>query len=171
MKGNHLRKSVLVMTCVLASTGFLYAQARQIPANAALADQFGNETRIGQLAATRTVVVMYSAEREAGDCLKAWFQGLKAELAQNARLPADTVLLAVADLGAVPFFVPKNAIIKQLVADYPDVPMLLDWKGSLGLVLSAGKSKATATVYAGGRFLGQTSGEFTAEKAVPLLDF
>lgn len=109
-------------------------------------------------------MVIYSAEREAGDYLKAWHQGLK------ARLPADTALLAVADLGAVPFFVPKNAIIKQLAADYPDVPMLLDWKGSLGPVLAAGKSKATVTVYSGGRMLRQETGDYTAGKAVTLLE-
>jgi hypothetical protein len=154
----------LILLFALATTGPLLAQARQIPANAILSDQSGTETRIGQLAATRTVVVIYSAEREAGDYLKAWYQGLK------ARLPADAILLAVADLGAVPFFVPKNAIIKQLAADYPDVPMLLDWKGSLGPVLSAGRSKATATVYSGGRLQSPASGEYSTERAGTLLE-
>jgi hypothetical protein len=154
----------LVLLFALATTGPLLAQARQIPANAILSDQSGTETRIGQLAATRNLVVIYSAEREAGDYLKAWYQGLR------ARLPADAVLLAVADLGAVPFFVPKNAIIRQLAADYPDVPMLLDWKGSLGPMLSAGRSKATATVYSGGRLQSQVSGEYSTERAGTLLE-
>jgi hypothetical protein len=164
MNNYRLHGIWLAVMLALVSASPLLAQARQIPVNTILSDQFGTEVRIGQLAATRTVVVIYSAEREAGDYLKAWYQGLK------ARLPADAVLLAVADLGAVPFFVPKNAIIKQLVADYPDVPMLLDWKGSLEPVLSAGKSSATATVYSGGSLQTQASGEYTTASGGTLLE-
>lgn len=163
MKSKPLHAPWLVAIFALIATAPLLAQARQIPSNTTLSDQSGTESRIGQLAATRTMVVLYSAEREAGEYLKAWYQGLK------AKLPTDAILLAVADLSAVPFFVPKNAIIKQLAADYPEVPMLLDWKGSLGPVLSAGKSKATATVYAGGRPQMQVTGEYTEAQAGRLL--
>lgn len=164
MNNYRLYGTWLAVILALISAGPLLAQARQIPSNTTLSDQFGTESRVGQLGATSTLVVLYSAEREAGDYLNAWHQGLK------PRLPADAILLAVADLGAVPFFVPKNAIIKQLVADYPEVPMLLDWKGTLGPALSAGKSKATVTLYSKGRPQLQLSGEYSAERASTLLE-
>ena len=164
MNSKRLPGTWMVAIFTLVATGPLLAQARQIPANTILSDQFETESRISQLAATRSIVVIYSAEREAGDYLRTWYQALR------AKLPTDTPLLAVADLGAVPFFVPKNAIIKQLAADYPDLSILLDWKGSLGTILAAGKSTATATVYAGSRQQMQVTGGYTAEKAGTLLE-
>lgn len=164
MHRKRLHTTWLVSLFSLVATVQLLAQARQIPSNATLSDQFGTEVRLGQLAVSGSLVVIYSAEREAGDYLKAWYQALR------ARLPADTILLAVAGLGSVPFFVPRNAIIKQLVADYPDLPILLDWQDSLGPVLSAGKSKATATSYAGGRPLMHVIGEYTATQTARLLE-
>jgi hypothetical protein len=92
MKNYRLPVTWLVVLLALVATFPLLAQAGQIPLNTTLSDQFGTESSIGQLAASRTVVVVYSAEREAGDYLKAWHQGL------NTQLPADTVLLAVAKL-------------------------------------------------------------------------
>ena len=109
------------------------------------------------------MVVLYSAEREAGEYLNAWNQGIR------ARLPPDVLLNAVADLGAVPFFVPKNAIIKQLALDYPNLPILLDWKGSLGPLLSVGRYKTTASLFIGGRMQSQVIGEYSTDKAAELL--
>jgi hypothetical protein len=54
----------LMLLLALAGASPLLAQAGQIPPNAVLSDQFESETRLGQLAATRTLVVLYSAERE-----------------------------------------------------------------------------------------------------------
>jgi hypothetical protein len=51
MKNYRLHGTWLVAIFALVATVPLLAQAGQIPSNATLSDQFGTESRIGQLAA------------------------------------------------------------------------------------------------------------------------
>jgi len=51
----------------------------------------------------------------------------------------------------VPFFVPKGAIVKQLAEEYPDLPILLDWKGVLAKPLALGKDTVLAVAFRDGK--------------------
>lgn len=163
MNAKELKPLWLAMILSLTASSPVFAQPRSIPGNATLSDQFGQESKIGLLSATKTLVVFYSAEREAALYLQAWYQGIK------TRLPEDTVVLAVADLSAVPFFVPRNAIIRQLVSDYPGFSILLDWKGTLGSILALGKDRVSVTAYAAGRQRLQVAGEYSPALAERIL--
>ncbi len=153
------------MAVLMAAYAFapLSAQEQPIARNLTLSDQFGNELKLGELAAGSALIVVYSAERDAADYLSAWHEAIMAVL------PAGTRLVAAADLSAVPFFVPKGAITKQLAADYPSLPILLDWKGSLSKALAPGKDKAVAALYRGGSLVLKLRGIASAAEAARLI--
>jgi hypothetical protein len=152
--------AALLALCALAP---LCAQEQPIAGNLTLSDQFGTELKLGELAAGSTLIIVYSAERDAADYLYAWHEAIKAVL------PAGTRLVAAADLSAVPFFVPKGAITKQLAADYPGLPILLDWKGALSKALAPGKDKAVAVIYRGGSAIIRIRGVASAAEAARLI--
>lgn len=119
--------------------------------------------RIGELAAGATLIVAYSAERDAAAYLSAWRDAIA------PRLPPGARLVAAANLSAVPFFVPKAAIIKQLASDYPSLPILLDWKGSLAKALAPGKDKAVVALYKAGALVLKVRGTASEAEAARLI--
>jgi hypothetical protein len=157
------RNALISIALVICALSPLSAQEQPIAGNLTLSDQFGAELRLGELAAAATLIIAYSAERDAADYLYAWHEAIKAVL------PAGTRLIAAADLSAVPFFVPKGAIIKQLAADYPGLPILLDWKGALSKALALGKDKAVVALYRGGSVLVRVRGVASAAEAARLI--
>ncbi|HAE21517.1 MAG TPA: hypothetical protein DCG47_04220 [Spirochaetaceae bacterium] len=157
------RGALIAAILALVALAPLCAQEQPIARNLALSDQFGNEMKLGELAGNGTLIIVYSAERDAADYLSAWHEAIK------AILPAGTRLVAAADLSAVPFFVPKGAIIKQLAADYPALPILLDWKGSLSKALAPGKDKAVVALYRGGSQIIKVRGIASAAEAARLI--
>lgn len=114
--------------------------AEAVPAELALADQFGTIAAVGAATASGRWIIAYSGERDAGALLAAWVRELLAVSAERAD-GGDVGIVAAADLSGVPFFVPKSAIVRQLAEEYPDLPLLLDWKGALGKPLGFGKEQ------------------------------
>ncbi|MBU0928439.1 MAG: hypothetical protein KKA67_11870 [Spirochaetes bacterium] len=102
----------------------LFAALAPLPAQE-LTDQFGASVDVGAEPSSGRLVVVWSDRREAPDDIAAWLAAI------GSSLPPGTGLLAVADLKAVPFFVPRAGIIKGVADSVPTRPVLLDWKGEL----------------------------------------
>lgn len=92
-----------------------------------LADQFGAETDLGALSGKGNLLLLWSDLRDAGEQLEGW----KGLLEQSAFPLEPSRIVAVADLAALPFFVPRFSVIASLKKDFPKLPLLLDWKGEL----------------------------------------
>lgn len=109
------------------------------PAAAGLEDQYGRsiDLRIGE---GRPVVVIASNVREAAEEIAAWSEAL-------AGLPAEVEVYRIADLKALPFFVPRGAVAKDLKDKHPDLPLLLDWKGEVSARLKAPKKTTSVLVF------------------------
>ncbi len=161
--GAFLRVALAAAFLAASTLVPLRAQEQPIARNLTLSDQFGTELKLGELAAGSPIIIVYSAERDAAEYLSAWQEAIK------ALMPAGTRLIAAADLSAVPFFVPKGAITKQLAADYPSLPILLDWKGALSKALAPGKDKAVAAFYRGGSLILRVRGIASAAEAARLI--
>ncbi|MBL8967400.1 MAG: hypothetical protein JNG85_10335 [Spirochaetaceae bacterium] len=152
------KKSTLAVLCflVLASAPPLAAQS--------LEDQFGVGTDFGAAAAGGGFVMVWSDRRSAGEDLSAWAAALA------PALPAPWRLVAVADFRGLPFFVPKGGIVKQLQADSPKRPVLLDWKGEAATRLGVAKGGPAAIVVgAKGAVLAQVRGPSDAKAVAAVL--
>ncbi len=116
-----------------------------------LEDQFGASVDI-RIGSGKSVVMIVSEKREAAEEIAAWEK-------QLGSLPSDAVLYRVANLKAIPFFVPKGSVTKDLKSNYPSMSIALDWKGAVSAELRAPKG-ATAVLVFGpdGAELGHVAG-------------
>ena len=155
--------ALLFMAFSMASAPAAFAQASAAPPlGTVLEDQFGNSVDVGRAMRSGRTILAVSDEREAGDRLAEWAARLRPDA------PAGVVVLYVADLSAVPFFVPKSAIVKQLREDYPGLAIMLDWKGVVAKAVSLGKLKNVAEAWSGGRRVARVEGKTDAEKVLIL---
>lgn len=118
----------------------LVAVASVVFAEPLLQDQFGNELDIGKVLSQGSVVLLHSDERDATELLK-----YLSEL-----VGSGVRVIAVADLSALPFFVPKKAVVESLKKDEPTLPIFLDFKGLLKKK-EGFSSGSLARVYKAGR--------------------
>lgn len=140
------------------------AQAQSAPpAGTVLEDQFGASVDLGAAMAGGKLVLALSAERDAADRLKEWSQALA------GKLPAGARIALVADLSAIPFFVPKSSVIKQLKEDYPGLPILLDWKGAVAKAVGMGKLKNLAEAWSFGKRLARAEGSADASRVAAIV--
>jgi hypothetical protein len=162
-----IRRAVLaaVAAAFFASSA---AAAPSAPAASVLEDQYGRsvELRIGE---GRPVVVIASNVRDAAEQIAAWSEAL-------AGLPAEVEVYRIADLKALPFFVPRGAVAKDLKDKHPDMPLLLDWKGDVSARLKAPKKTTSVLVFGpdgteAGRVAGTAglSGAYTVKEIVARL--
>lgn len=143
--GNHtdgLARRAL-SSCILAASIALSAWAEPI-----LSDQFDEKADAGTLLASEKVVLLWSAEREAPARIASMEQALK-----DAGIGTVSVV-RVSDLSALPFFVPKSAVVSTLRKNAPDLRLLLDWKGEIA-AKEGFKGGSRARVYAGGRLIAE----------------
>ena len=154
------RIALLFMVLSMATVPAAFAQASAAPPmGTMLEDQFGNSVDVGRAMRSGRTILAVSDEREAGDRLSEWSSRLRSDA------PAGVVVLFVADLSAVPFFVPKSAIIKQLREDYPGLAIMLDWKGVVAKAVALGKLKNVAEAWSGGLRVARVEGPADAGKA------
>jgi hypothetical protein len=136
---------------VAISTVILAASATAAPSEKTLEDQYGRavEVRVG---AGASVVAVVSDVRAAAEEIVEWDRAL-------AGLQPGVAVYRIADLKALPFFVPRGAVAKDLKDKHPDVQLLLDWKGDACAALGAPK-KTTAVLVFGpdGSELGRVKG-------------
>lgn len=141
-----------------AATLFLAASAMAAPSAKTLEDQYGRavEVRVG---AGAPVVAVVSDVRDAAGEIAAWDQAL-------AGLPSGAVVYRIADLKALPFFVPRGAVTKDLRDKHSGEALLLDWKGEVSSSLRAPR-KTTAVLVFGpdGSELGRIEGAASAAGA------
>jgi hypothetical protein len=160
MKGSYSARRA---TIVAVSAGLLAVSALAAPAATTLEDQYGRavEVRVG---AGAPVVAVVSDLRAAAEEIAAWDKAL-------VGLPAGTVQFRIADLKALPFFVPRGAVTKDLRDKYSGVAMLLDWKGAASESLRAPR-KTTAVLAFGpdGSELGRVEGAASAVGAAKIKD-
>lgn len=148
-----------VLLVLAAAAQAAYAQASALPpVGTVLEDQFGNGVDVGLAMRSGKTILAVSDERDAGDRLSEWSLRLRSDA------PPGVQVLFVADLSAVPFFVPRSAIVKQLREDYAGFPILLDWKGVVAKAVSLGKLKNVAESWSGGRKVARVEGKTDAEK-------
>jgi len=83
-----------------------------------LEDQFGASVDI-RIGSGKSVVMIVSEKREAAEEIAAWEKQLRL-------LPSGTFLYRVANLKAIPFFVPKGSVTKDLKSNYPSMSIALD---------------------------------------------
>jgi hypothetical protein len=146
-----------------AAAVMLTASAAAAPVSRTLEDQFGRavEVRVG---AGFAVVAVVSDQRSAAEEIAAWDEAL-------AGLPSGTIVYRIADLKALPFFVPRGAVTKDLRGARPEMPVLLDWKGEASSALGAPK-KTTAVLVFGpdGAEKGRVAGEASLSGALAVKD-
>lgn len=104
-----------------------------------LQDQFGKSADV-RVGVGRTVLVIVSDTREAADEIDAWEKLL-------GTLPAAADVYRIANLKAIPFFVPKGSVMKDLKEKYPGMSLLLDWKGSVSSELKAPMKTVAVLVF------------------------
>ena len=126
-----------------------------------LQDQFGRKTLVS-IGAGRGALVVISDRRDAAELVELWVRSL-------APLPASVDPWFVADLRAVPFFIPHAAITSWLVRKHPGNPILIDWHGELSKRLAPTLGDVTVFVFdAEGSLLGRANGLPTSEKLAEL---
>ncbi len=103
-------------------------------------DQFGASVDI-RIGSGRAAVMIVSDKREAAEEIAAWEKLL-------GPLPPGTAVFRVANLKAIPFFVPKGSVSKDLKGNYPSMSLALDWKGELSSALAAPKRETAVLVFA-----------------------
>jgi hypothetical protein len=121
------------------TAAFLAPGMAAAPAAVSLDDQYGRsvDVRIGE---GRPVVVIASDQREAAEQIAAWSEALTG-------LPVNVDVYRIADLKALPFFVPRGAVAKDLREKHPDMPLLLDWKGDASARLKAPKKTTSVLAF------------------------
>ena len=150
--------------CILAWTVLLltFALWADSPSGTnVLQDQFGHKTlvRIGE---GRGALILISDRRDAAELVELWVHSL-------APLPDSVDPWFIADLKALPFFIPHIAITNWLVRLHPLNPILIDWNGEFSKGLAPAKNDVTAFVFdADGSLLGRASGRLTADKIAQL---
>jgi len=150
-KAAWLAAAIAVALGVLA--GVAPAAAAPMPkAGTILEDQLGNKVDAGPALVAGHVVLVVSNEREAAASLRAWHVALK------DCLPAGACIVLVADLRAVPFFVPRSSVAASLGREHPDLPILLDWKGALAAAFDTGKAGVAVECWQGGRRIARATG-------------
>lgn len=122
-----------------------------------LQDQFGRLTNLS-IGAGRGALVVISDRPEAADLVESWIRSL-------APLPASIDPWFVADLHALPFFIPRGPIMAWLARRHPQNQILLDWTGGFCAGLAPEKNEVTVFVFApDGALLGRESGRPTEGK-------
>jgi hypothetical protein len=136
MKGS---RSAWRAAIVAVSTAVLAASAIAAPAAKTLEDQYGRavEVRVG---AGAPVVAVVSDGRAAAEEIVEWDRAL-------AGLQPGVAVYLIADLKALPFFVPRGAVAKDLRDKYSGVAMLLDWKGEVSSSLRAPRKTTAVLVF------------------------
>lgn len=135
------------------AAGAVPAAAAPVPQGARiLEDQLGNKIDAGPALLAGNVIVVVSNEREAAVSLRAW------QCALADCLPTDARIVLVADLRAVPFFVPRASVATSLRKDHPDLSILLDWKGVLCAAFDVGKAGVVVERWQGGHRTGRVTG-------------
>jgi hypothetical protein len=105
-----------------------------------LNDQFGHEVRIA-IGEGRVTIILTSDRRDAAELIEEWVRAL-------APFPEGVAAHFVANLKALPFFVPRAAVTSSLVRQHPSTPVLLDWTGSFSRSLYAAKNDVSVLVFA-----------------------
>jgi hypothetical protein len=146
-----------------AAAALLGLGAFAAPAAASLEDQFGSQVEV-RIGAGKAAVVIASDLRDAAEQIAAWDSSL-------GSLPASVVEYRIANLKALPFFVPRGAVTRDLKNKHPDMPLLLDWKGEVSAGLGAPR-KSTAVLVFGleGSELGRVEGAASLSGALILKD-
>ena len=102
-------------------------------------------------------MILAGAQRKTPDSMQAWERALRARVAET------TPIFGLSNLKKLPFFVPKNAVRKNLAELLPGTPVLLDWKGKVypALGFPDGAVISVAVFRASGERLGIVAGEQT----------
>jgi len=157
------RLAAAVAFVLAIAAGAAPAAAAPLPRDGTmLEDQLGNRIDAGPALLAGNVVVVVSNEREAAASLRAW------QCALADCLPTDARIVLVADLRAVPFFVPRASVATSLRKDHPDLPILLDWKGVLCAAFDVGKAGVVVEHWQGGHRTGRVTGAPHAESLARL---
>jgi len=150
-------KNVLALAAAVALLLVLPLSAQS------LEDQLGGRLDLGAELARGGVLLFWSDRRESSADLAAWARLLAAESCPGLRV------VAVADLKALPFFVPRQAVARQLAKDEPAKPILLDWKGEAAARLGIkGGEPSVLLVGPGGTVVARARGQASAEAAAPI---
>lgn len=119
-----------------------------------LEDQFGKDADPGAFAGKGGLLI-WSDLRDAAELIEAWDQALRPE----GQAPGAVPIMAVCDLGALPFFIPRASVTGTLRRDHPDLSLSLDWKGEAAKRWSPPRSSVTVLVFGpGGKLLAMVSG-------------
>jgi hypothetical protein len=86
-----------------------------------LEDQFERKHTQLTVFARTPLVIVGGDQRNTGDRIGEWF----------ARLGDGLALYGIADLDALPFFVPRGSVRSNLRTLSPKLPILCDWKGKV----------------------------------------
>jgi hypothetical protein len=127
-----------------------------------LEDQLGNRIDAGPALLAGHTVIVVSNERDASASLGAWHRALA------DRLPTGTRVVLVADLRALPFFVPRASVATSLRKDHPQVPILLDWKGALAAAFDVGRAGVAVEHWQGGQRINRVTGKPNAASLAQL---
>lgn len=153
-----MRLTALVSAILLAA----WPVGADSPAGpASLQDQFGRKSVVG-IGSGRGFLLLISDRPDAAESVELWIRSL-------APLPAGVDPWFVADLRALPFFIPHAAITGWLARRHPGNPVLIDWTGDFSRRFAPTPGDVTVLVFnAEGFLLGRASGLPTAEKLAEL---
>jgi len=127
------------------------AQAQGAIPSETLQDQFGKASWI-EAGRGKAHIILASDQRESTQDFSDWSQAL-------ASLASSHGIQALANLKALPFFLPHELIASTLRKDLPAFPVLLDWKGRVSAALAVPPNATAVLVYSpSGRLLGQVQG-------------
>jgi hypothetical protein len=151
-----------IVPLLLACTALLSALPQ-----GGIEDQFRKVHRIPALFDGRPLVFIAGDQRKTDVYIKEWHSALKERF-------ADTVLIiGLADLNKVPFFVPNSSVRNAMAADLPGITVLCDWDGAVFRSMGFRKDSLTVRVYtAQKRQVGDVNGPVNAallDRAVTLI--
>jgi hypothetical protein len=127
-----------------------------------LQDQFGTPTSVDPGGGTVSAYVVCD-RRDSADRIAEWMAAIKG---QGKSFRA----FGVTDLHALPFFIPRSAVISDARRRYPATPILLDWAGSFVKTLGAPADAVTVLVFGpSGRLAGKIDGEYSPQRLAGLL--
>jgi len=125
-----------------------------------LSDQHEVEHDLKPLLAGPTVLIAGS-ERKTGEAIRDWLRLMPSR-------PGLRVL-GLADLDAVPFFVPRSSIRSGLVELVPRAPILCDCDGEVAEALGLTPGSSTAHVLFEGRIVARVAGPPSAASVAAVL--
>ena len=148
----------------IAACLFLVVAALTVTAQTTyiIADQFGVKHDITKALTSGTCIIAAGNAMDAPARLVRWTRML------NASALSEVPTFAVCDLSGMPFFVPKAPTIKKLQKEYPDTPILLDWKGELAKRVSLQKSDIVVELFRDGASIARVTGDADAIKLLAL---